>query len=386
MKIDHRPVTVGELTDGYDDRGDAGVVAYGQKLDVRPPYQRELVYNTEQQRAVIASVLAGLPLNVLYWARRDDPAPGEAEYEVLDGQQRTLSLCRFVAGDFSIPYGNVEAIYFSGLPADVQDQILNYQLLVYVCQGTASQKLEWFHTINIAGEKLTDQELRNAAYAGPWLSAAKKQFSRTGGAAAGVCAGFVKGTAIRQELLETALNWVSERDGLSGPDAYMAAHQHDGNATDLWNHWRAVLDWARATFPKERSQRVRTDWHKLYAAQGSRTDLDPVELEDKITTLLADDDVTNKRGVYPYVLDGSVKHLNIRAFTPAQKAQVYQTQGGLCARGNLCQTPGNSDGSHVFELSEMEADHITPWSQGGATQIANCQLLCKLDNRSKGNS
>lgn len=384
MKITFSPVTVAELTEGYHDDGDDGVVAYSGKLDVRPPYQRQLIYSAEKQVAVIDSILAGLPLNIIYWAHRDNPAPGEALYEVLDGQQRTLSICRFVNGDFTIPFGTSDALFFSNLPADIKQRILDYELLVYLCEGDPSQKLTWFHTINIAGEKLTDQELRNAAYAGPWLSAAKRQFSRTGGAAASVCAGFVKGTAIRQELLETALKWIVERDDLDSIDAYMAAHQGDANANELWNYWREVLDWARATFPKERSQRNRTDWHKLYATHGKRTDLNPKKLEERIQALLADGDVTNKNGIYAYVLDGAVKHLKIRGFTEAQRAQAYARQGGLCARGTECGTAGNSDGLRVFDIKEMDADHITPWVDGGPTIADNCQMLCRYDNRSKG--
>lgn len=200
MKIELREITIKELSDGYQDNAEAGVVGYGGKLDIRPPYQREFIYKDKQRDAVIDTVRKDFPLNVMYWAVREDGG-----YEVIDGQQRTLSVCQYVNGDFSI-----KGLAFHNLQDDQQGQILGYKLMVYFCTGTASEKLDWFKTINIAGEKLTDQELRNAVYAGPWTADAKRYFSKTGCAGYGLANDYVKGSPIRQEYLETAIEWHAE--------------------------------------------------------------------------------------------------------------------------------------------------------------------------------
>ena len=357
MNIDLKEITVKELFDGYEDKAESGVVGYGKKLDIRPPYQREFIYKDKQRDAVIDTVRKNYPLNVMYWAVRDD-----GHYEVIDGQQRTLSICQYINGDFSI-----KGLAFHNLQDDQQQLILNYKLMVYFCSGTDSERLEWFKTINIAGEELTDQELRNAVYAGTWTADAKRYFSKTGCPAHGIARDYLKGNSIRQEYLETAIDWHSK----GKIEDYMSQHQHEANASALWHYFQGVIHWVRATFPKYRKEMKGVKWGTLYDQfQGKPLDTD--NLEKQIANLMMDEDVTRKSGVYPYVLDGDESHLSVRAFSENNKREAYEGQDGICP---ICE-------KH-FELDQMEADHITPWRDGGKTIAANCQMLCKDDNRRK---
>ncbi len=341
MEIKELRVTIGEVCKGYFNDAEEGVVGYDERLDIRPRYQREFVYKDAQRDEVIRTVMKGLPLNVIYWCRvkKEDGSDG---YEVLDGQQRTISVCEYVDGSFS-----VDDKYFYNLPTDQQKQILDYPLFVYVCDGTDSEKLEWFRIINIAGEELTEQELRNAVYAGSWTASAKRYFSKTGCAADALAGDYLKGSSIRQEYLETAILWAAsaERKTIEG---YMAEHQNDANAVILWNYFRSVIDWVQATFPKKRREMKGVSWGLLFNAHGARTDLDPVRLEAEVQSLMGDEDVTRKSGIYEYLLTGDERKLSIRAF------------------------------------DEMHADHMTPWSKGGKTTPDNCQMLCRDCNLKKG--
>jgi len=357
MNIELKEITVRELTGGYEDNDEGGVVGYGGKLDIRPPYQREFIYKDKQRDAVIDTITKEFPLNVMYWAVRED-----GNLEVIDGQQRTISICQYVAGDFAF-----QQLYFVNLPIDKQEQILNYPLMVYFCSGADSEKLEWFKTINIAGEKLTDQELRNAVYSGSWVTDAKRYFSKNGCPAHGLGGDYLSGTAIRQEYLETVIKWISQGD----IEGYMAQHQHKPNANALWLYFQSIIAWVNATFPNYRKEMKGIEWGVLYN-EFSEKELDPKKLEALVSKLMEDEDVTNKKGVYSYVLDGKEKHLNIRLFSLNQKREAYERQKGICP---VC-------GEH-FEIEEMEADHITPWHEGGKTAAGNCQMLCKEDNRRK---
>lgn len=360
MKIELLNPTVRDVVNGYLNSDEEGVVGYGGKLNIRPKYQREFVYLRKQQEDVIRTIKDGLPLNVMYWCKT------EGGFELMDGQQRTLSFCSYIQNDFS-----VDDAYFGNLPKDIQDKILDYKLFIYVCEGTESEKLKWFRIINIAGEKLTDQELRNAVYAGSWVSDAKRYFSKRGCAARGLAEKYVKGDAIRQELLEKAIKWVADKEGKT-IEAYMAEHQHDANALALWNNFRSAIDWVKATFPTYRKEMLGVDWGKLYNEFGDDRTLDATKLEARIKELMEDDDVTSKKGIYPYVLTGDERSLSIRAFKPKEKREVFERQNHKCKKcGKVC------------ELEQMEADHITPWSQGGKTVIENCQMLCKDCNRRK---
>ena len=362
MKIELRKVTVRELTDGYEDSAEAGVVAYGGRLDVRPPYQREFIYKDKQREAVVRTVVRNYPLNVLYWASRPDGG-----YEVIDGQQRTISICQYVAGDYSVQRDGHQ-LAFSNLQDDQRNQLLDYELMVYVCTGDESEKLEWFRTINIAGEKLTEQEIRNAVFAGPWLSDARRYFSKTGCAAYQIGQDYVNGSPIRQDYLETALDWIST----GNIDMYMSAHQNDQNAGPLWRYFQAVLEWVKTTFTTPRKKLMKgVAWGRLYN-QYKDTAFDTAKLEKETARLVADDDVERKSGIYAYLLTGDERNLSLRAFSDSQKQKAYERQGGICP---ICK-------KH-YELHEMEGDHITPWHAGGKTTDANLQMLCKDDNRRK---
>lgn len=365
MKVEPMHVTVRELAQGYTDAAEAGVTAYGGDLDVRPPYQREFVYHDSQRDEVVRTVLKGLPLNVMYWVDRGEGS--RPRYEVMDGQQRTISVCSYVAGGYGI-----DGRFFFNLPQDVKDRILDYRLTVYVCAGTQSEKLDWFRIINITGVELTDQEMLNAAYAGPWVSDARARFSRPGGPAVEVGGDYMKGSPIRQDWLATVLGWAAGRHGVS-VEEYMGSHQLDPTAQELWSYFRAAIDWAHSMFPHYRREMKGLPWGPWYDTNHTRTDLDPARLEKRVSELMADEDVTRKSGVYAYVLDGDERHLSIRAFDKRTQRAAYERQDGRCA---LC--------GRAFDLSDMHADHITPWSAGGHTTPENCQMLCRDCNLRKG--
>lgn len=360
MKIELHQIPVREVIVGYKDSAEEGVVAYGGKLDIRPKYQREFVYKSHQRDAVIETIKNSFPLNVMYWMIREDGG-----YEMLDGQQRTISIGQYVNGDFSL-----NDRFFHNLTKEEQNKILDYELMIYFCDGTDKERLDWFRIINIAGEKLYEQELRNAVYTGPWLSDAKLKFSKTNCAAyllANDGGQLVSGSPIRQEYLETALSWIN--DGKI--EDYMAKHQHDSKAEELWEYFQDVTAWVRVTFTNYRREMGSVPWGELYNEFKDKK-LNPAELEAEIKELMQDEDVTKKSGIYPYVLARNEKFLNIRAFTDKMKREAYEKQKGICKK---CK-------KH-FEIEEMEADHITPWHEGGKTVSKNCQMLCKQDNRTK---
>lgn len=357
MDITLKELTIRELVEGYEDNNEGGVRGYAGKLNIRPPYQREFVYKDKQRDAVINTLTRNFPLNVMYWA-----VCADGTYEVIDGQQRTISVCQYVEGDFAF-----NDRYFHNLQSDEQEQILNYKLMIYLCSGTDSQKLEWFRTINIAGEKLTEQELRNAVYAGPWLTDAKRYFSKTDCAAYNIGSDYLVGTPIRQDYLETVISWINNGD----IEAYMAKQQNKPNANELWLYFQSVISWVKATFVKYRKEMKGVDWGSLYA-EFKDAELDSAKLELEIAKLMADDDVSKKKGIYHYVLTRKEKYLSIRAFTENQKREAYERQKGICT---VCK--------EHFDITDMEADHITPWHIGGKTSAENCQMLCKEDNRRK---
>jgi hypothetical protein len=355
MDIELKEITVRELTEDYIDNEEDGVIGFGGRLDIRPPYQREFVYGDKERNAVIDTLQKDFPLNVMYWAVRED-----GDFEVIDGQQRTISICQYVEGDFS--FNN---LYFDNLPKDKQEQILNYTLMVYYCSGEDSEKLAWFETINIAGKVLTPQELKNAVYSGSWVSDAKRYFSKNNRPKIGD--EYLSGSANRQEYLETAIDWISD----GNIKDYMAKNQHEPNATELWLYFQSVINWVKANFSKYRREMKGIKWGFLYNEFKDQK-FDSKKLEEQIAILMEDEDVGNKKGIYSYVLTGKEKHLNIRAFNDKQKREAYERQKGICVE---CK--------EHFELNEMEADHIDPWHSGGKTSAENCQMLCREDNRRK---
>lgn len=367
MEITQKTILVRELTQGYVNAGERGVTGYNGQLDIRPPYQREFVYTHDKQSAVIHSVLKGYPLSVFYWADK-----GDDEYEVIDGQQRTLSLCEYVHNRFTVNM-NGRSNYFRNLTGEEQDRILNYEIPVYLCSGSDRERLEWFEIINIAGETLTKQELLNANYTGPWLADARIKFSKRDCVAEKLSrekGDLLRGDPNRQDYLETVLQWiVNSQAKYNGSIAdYMAQHQHDPDAEELLHYYKRVVAWVRSTFPTYYREMKGLPWGNYFNTYGQGT----FNIDDKVKELMQNVDITKKRGVFIYLLSGEEKHLSLRTFDLNVKTSVFHRQNGICAR---CNQP--------FRLVDMHADHIVPWSKGGKTLPENCQVLCKKCNLSK---
>lgn len=360
MKIELKNFRIKDIFEGYEDKNEEGVTAYKGKLDIRPKYQREFVYDDKKRNAVIDTIKKGFPLNVMYWNKKSD-----GTYEILDGQQHTISFCQYLNGDFSF-----EGKYAHNLTKDELEKIEDYELFIYICEGEESERLEWFRTINIAGEKLTDQELRNATYTSPWLTDAKRHFSKTNCPAYGLAEKYMNGSPIRQDYLESVLKWIS--DGKI--EEYMATHADEKkyqNASELWQYFQTVINWVQTIFPEYRKEMKGLEWGEFYNKYHNNF-YNATDLEIKIQRFMQDEDVTSKRGIYEYLLSGEERLLSIRTFTDSMKREAYERQKGICSK---C-------GEH-FELNEMEADHITPWSRGGKTTTKNCQMLCRDCNRRK---
>ena len=357
MKIELKEITIREVSKEYFNDNEEGVVGFDGKLNIRPKYQREFVYKDKQRDAVIETVIKNFPLNVMYWVKNEDDT-----YEVLDGQQRTISICEYVTGSFSL-----NSMYFHNLTNVEKEQILDYKLMVYFCEGNDKEKLDWFKTINIAGEKLTNQELRNAIYTGTWLTDAKRYFSKSNCVAFNIGNDYLTGSAIRQDYLETAISWLSN-DNI---EQYMAENQNKPNANELWLYFNSLINWIKVVFPKYRKEMKGVNYGVLYNTFKDK-EFDAKKLEEEITKLMQDEDVTKKSGIYEYVLTRKERYLSIRAFTDKQKREAYERQKGICPKCSV-----------EFELNEMEADHITPWHEGGKSTAENCQMLCKHDNRIK---
>ena len=371
MTIKPMEITVGEITHGYINNAEQGVRGYNGLLDIRPPYQREFIYNEKEQQAVIDTVLKDYPLNVMYWVKRSEDA--ECPYEVMDGQQRTLSLCEYVAGEFSY---KLKA--FFNQPADIQQKILNYKLKIYVCEGEASEKLEWFKTINIAGKALNEQEINNAIYAGPFLSDAKQHFSKSNCGAYRLGKDLINGTLNRQDFLKQALKWMAEHEEREGKKqsivGYMSEHQHDPNADMLWEYFKHVLNWAIDTFNPKKFKNIMkgVDWALLYDKYNGET-FDREKLTQEISKLMRDDEIVKKQGIIPYILTGDERYLDMRTFSESIKLTVWERQKHRCSH---C--------GKEFDFNQMEGDHIIPWREGGRTIEENCQMLCRECNRRKG--
>lgn len=363
MIIKLHEIPLSEVVEGYIDSAENGVIGYNGRLNIRPAFQRQFIYRDKQRDEVIRTVQKNFPLNVMYWVKGDD-----GNLEVLDGQQRTISLCQYVNGDYSIDH-----MGFDNLTQTERQQILDYPLMIYICEGTDKEKLDWFKIINIAGEQLTAQELRNAIYTGEWLTEAKKYFSKTACPAYAIASDYLNGSPIRQNYLETAIRWIASRDSREIED-YMAEHHHDTNCNELWLYFQSVISWVKATFPVYRSREMKgLDWGIFFNKYGTRK-YDPKKLESMIVELLDDEDVTKQSGIYEYLLNGDERHLSIRAFTPKMARTAYERQKGICP---ACK-------KH-FEIEGMQADHITPWSKGGKSIATNCQMLCADCNRRKSN-
>lgn len=369
MDIKPQKIKIRDLVAGYHDEGDEGVYGYGGKLDIRPPYQREFVYDHEDRLLVIDSVMHGFPLNAMYWIVRDDGG-----YEVMDGQQRTISICQYYNNDFSY-----DGKYFGkiGEKEDKrQKDFLDYELTVYFCSGDDEEKIKWFERINVAGKELSAQEMRNAVYHGPWVSDAKRWFSKRNCPAINMAKNYVVAEFERQGCLERAIQWFIGKKDDKAIREYVAERKKDGDtdASELWSYFSNVITWIEAKF-KHTSDRVKIlkglDWGRWYAEYG-KAKLDTALIEKETQRLLKDKDVTKRTGIIPYLLTGDERHLSIRAFDDDEKLAAYTRQGGKCPK---C-------GKH-FAIEEMQTDHITPWAKGGKTVAENCQMLCADCNRRK---
>ncbi len=380
MMIDMLELKVEDLVQGYfEDESTGKVGAWNGKLDVRPEYQREFVYKEGQRDAVINTVLHGFPLGSMYFVDR-----GDGTFEVLDGQQRIISLCRYACNAFSVKLpattGGFNSINYPNLFDNQLEAFRGYRLQAYVCLGTEEEKLDWFQVINIAGEELEKQEILNAVLHSAWLTKSKALFSRRNCPAHRHFGRYLKGDCTRQKYLETAFRWSADAEGISGKDAvreYMQKHRHDENADVLWKYFEDVFDWVRGIFGKDVSAPMKgVEWGILYNRHRTKN-FDPAHMQKRVEELLADRDVQKRSGVYEYLLEGETRDaerfLNLRRFKQADMAQKWKEQEGRCA---TCGKP--------FALDEMEGDHVIPWSRGGRTMPENLQMFCRACTRKKG--
>lgn len=377
MKIEEKKIKIGEIYDGYLNEGEDGVVGYHGRLNIRPSYQREFVYEKEQRDLVIDTILKGFPLSIMYWMKNGEDENGNPCYDLLDGQQRTISFCEYLDGKYE----------YDGLVAGASPirmkQIEDYEITVYICEGNDEERIKWFERINIAGKQLTKQEIRNSTYSGTWCTDAKKNFSRSGCRVGTIFEEYLKGEWIRQEWLETALAWIADRDGFTDDkcgldkiEKYMSTHKDDENANDLIQYFNTVVKWVKNVFRTYHPTMKGLPWG-VYFNKYKDVAYIAEDVEEEVAKLMDDDEVQNKKAIYEYVLSGhtpiTANRLNFRRFDQKTINRVYKKQGGICpACGKSC------------VLKDMEADHIIPWSKGGKTVEENCQMLCQSCNSSKG--
>ena len=377
-------ITVRDICDGfvYNELEGKGLFGLAGKLVIQPEYQRNYIYaDGKKDVAVIESVLSNYPLGLIYFNKVDDN-----KFEVLDGQQRITSLGRFVTGKFAIKInGNLQ--YFKGMATDLQERILNTKLLVYECEGTESEIKEWFKTINIAGIPLNTQELLNAVYSGPFVTRCKEEFSNSQNANVQKWSAYVSGAVNRQDYLERALQWVSRGEVAQ----YMSTHRYDTNINEIKTYFNSVIDWVSAVFIDVESEMRGLEWGRLYEEYHHQP-YHPLEVSDWVRELYADPYVKNRKGVFEYILGGKKdsKLLEVRVFDEATKKAVYKAQTSEAQEKGvsncpLCAMGHEANRTKIWRLNEMDADHVAAWSKGGATDIKNCQMLCKTHNRAKGN-
>lgn len=409
MSINLTQIKLRDLFDGYVNSDEDGVIGYHGRLDIRPKYQREFIYDEKEQIAVIGTVKQGFPLNTMYWAvARDEngdkilDANGNDTYELMDGQQRTISICEFLANHLVVNFQKFFNIQKS--TPDIADKILDYELQVYICDGTVSDKLAWFKTINIAGKPLTEQELLNAQYVGEWLIKAKEYFSKTSCNAAELivirgkkASDYMSGSPLRQDYLSTVLQWIADYQKLTprsdAGDTYMANHQGDATATEIKNYYVSVMEWVGSKFKAYRKEMKGLPWgywyNKYQRGELANNIISKTadEIEAEIQRLIGDDEVETVKGIYEYIIDGEEKHLSLRQFDDKIKRKVYENQNHKCPYCD--QSIGGhtyAQGVTEYDYKDMEGDHIVPWSQGGKTEIDNCQMLCKWHNGHKSDN
>lgn len=378
-------ITVEKVCEGfvYNEYEGKGLFGLAGKLTIQPEYQRNYIYaDGKKDVAVIYSILKGYPIGLIYFTK-----VAEDKFEVLDGQQRITSIGRFLTGKFPIIDENGMQQYFSGLAEDLQKKILDTKLTIYECSGTESEIKEWFRTINIVGVPLNDQELLNAIYSGPFVTLAKAEFSNSQNANIQKWSAYISGDVKRQDFLRAALMWVSK----GNIDEYMSRHRFDSDITELKSYFNSVIDWVSSVFQDVESEMRGLNWGELYEKYHANA-YDPNEVHDKVKELYADFFVKNRKGIFEYILGGCVdtKLLEIRIFDDRTKKTVYELQTREAQEKNisncpLCALGNDNNKQRIYKQSEMDADHVTAWSNGGATDETNCQMLCKTHNRAKGN-
>jgi 5-methylcytosine-specific restriction endonuclease McrA len=378
-------ITIRDIVDGfvYNELEGKGLFGLSGKLTIQPEYQRNYIYAAEGKEAgVIDSLLRDYPIGLLYFNKVDDDA-----YEVLDGQQRITSVGRFVTGKFAIKDTNGMQQYFSGLAQSLRNKIMNTPLLIYVCEGEEPEIKDWFRTINISGIELKQQEILNAVYSGPFVTLAKEEFSNSQNSNIQKWSSYVAGNVKRQDFLACALKWVSH----DNVESYMSAHRYKHDINELKTYFTTVIDWISGVFTDVESEMRGLDWGQLYETYHKQS-YDPSNVHEEVQRLYGDPFVKDRRGVFKYILGGETdtKLLNVRVFDEATKRAVYATQTKVAkAAGEsncpLCAIGHDANKSKIWQLADMDADHVAAWSKGGATSIENCQMLCKSHNRAKGN-
>jgi len=378
-------ITVKDICEGfvYSELEGKGLFGLSGKLTIQPEYQRNYIYaDGKKDVAVIESILKGYPLGLIYFNKVNDNT-----LEVLDGQQRITSFGRFVTNKFAIKDEKGMQQYFSSIATDKQEKILQTKLLIYECEGTESEIKEWFRTINIAGVPLTNQELLNAVYSGTFVTLAKEEFSNSQNSNIQQWSAYISGSANRQEFLERALDWVSK--GEIGE--YMSRHRYDNNINELKTYFNSVIDWVSAVFTDVESEMRGLEWGRLYETYRKQP-YNPKEVSEELKKLYADPYIKNRKGVFEFILGGSTdfKLLEVRVFDEATKKSVYATQTAEAKEKGisncpLCALGHDANKSKIWNITDMDADHVAAWSKGGTTDIQNCQMLCKTHNRAKGN-
>lgn len=379
--------TIRDICDGFqfDEEEGKGLYGLSGKLVVQPEYQRNYIYDKgDKDKEVIKSILKGYPIGLMYFVKTPD-----GMYEVLDGQQRITSIGRFVNETYTFSIMDIEGQprHFSSLNETEQEKILNTELTIYVCEGTPTEIEEWFKKINIQGVPLTQQELRNASYHGTFVTLAREKFSNSGNPSMKKWQTYIKGDPKRQEILETALDWVSNKE----IETYMSAHRHDTDIKELVSHFDKVIEWITSIFEYTDKEVKGLPWGEYYRIYKDKS-YDKIQVSEKVTTLMADPCVHNKKGIFEYILSGETKKelLEVRCFDDSTKRSVYEKQtkeANEKGESNcpLCALGGNNNANKIWQYKEMDADHVTAWSNGGKTDIDNCQMLCKSHNCSKGN-
>lgn len=382
-------LTVKEICEGfvYNQLEGKGLFGWSGKLTIQPEYQRNYLYaenDGKKEMGVIDSMLKDYPIGLIYF---NESAKGK--YEILDGQQRITSIGRFVTGKFAIKDKFGMEQYFNGLTKEEQEKILSYKLLVYICNGTEKEIKEWFETINIAGVPLNKQELLNATYSGDFVTLAKATFSNSRSPQLQKWSCYVSGNANRQDILHTALVWVSK--GEENVGGYMSQHRYEKNIDELKTYFDTVIDWTKNIFGEPKGEMRGLEWGKYYERFHNNS-YNPAEVQKRVNKLYADESVTNKKGIFEFVLGGEaeVRLLNIRIFDDKTKKTVYARQTNAAREQGCSNCPECAKGhdnvrTKIYKFNEMDADHVTAWSKGGATSIENCQMLCKTHNRAKGN-